>query len=145
MVASFIALAFCSASEMRLQAELARFPSFNMAMDMKAFSREHGLWLQSRACFEIDPNELSDWQRENKACYDVWFDLAWCHVGGLSSLNRRWGRLMELKEKLGFRAYYEGRMPPPAPIWRFREGPPPPKLPPPPPPLPPPPPDPVPA
>jgi hypothetical protein len=143
VVASFITLAFCCASEMRLQAELARFPSFNMAMDMMAFSSAHHMWLATRAQSEITPNEHSNWTNENCFCHDVWSDLAFCHVGGLSSLNRRWGRLMELKDKLGHRAYYEGRMPPPAPIWRFRDGPPPPKLSPP--PLPPPPPDPVPA
>ena len=143
MVASFIALAFCWASEMRLQGELARFPSFNMAMDMMSFSSAHQMWLETRAYSEITPNELFNWQNENNSCHDVWHSLAFCHVGGLSSLNRRWERLKELKEKLGYRAYYEGRMPPPAPIWRFREGPPPPKLPPP--PLPPPPPDPAPA
>jgi hypothetical protein len=143
VVASIIALAFCSASEMRLNAELARFPSFNMAMDMKSFSYAHAMWLATRANWEITPNELSDWMNENHSCHDAWSTLTFCHVGGLISLKKRWETLKALKEILGDRAYYEGRMPPPAPIRRFREGPPPPKLPSP--PLPSPAPDPVPA
>jgi hypothetical protein len=130
MVPSLIALAFCMANEMRLQAELARFPPFNMAMDMMALSSAHQIWLETRAQAEIAPCELANWKAENTACHDAWGKLAFCHVGGMSSLCKRWERLMRLKEKLGPKAYYGGQMPPPAPIWRFREGPPPPKLPP---------------
>jgi hypothetical protein len=128
MVASVIALAFSMATEMSLQAELARFPSFNMAMDMMAFSSAHQVWLETRAQSEIRPNELCNWKDENRFCHDTWSELALCHVGGLSSLVKRCERLKALKEKLGLKDYYDGRMPPPAPIWRFREGPPSPKL-----------------
>ncbi len=111
--------------------DLDRFPVKWVVEEQLEFSRQHRAWLRVQQ--GAHPYWSADWQPwldEAQELWDVWslLDSAWMEwtddgwEGGepfdVDAYRR--GLLAQLRDRLGYRDYYEGRMPPPVPIWRFR-------------------------
>ena len=110
--------------------DLQRFPVRWVAQEQLRANIEHRDWL--RAQQQAQPWEYGwdFWAAENQELWSVWNLLDDCWIEwdyttdesspGFDVDTYRRGLLAQLRDRLGYRDYYEGRMPPPVPIWRFR-------------------------
>jgi hypothetical protein len=79
----------------------------------------HEKWLKKQWKSEF----YSAWYQENWNFNECWLFLEKAQDRS-SSFERRMDALENLKQWLGEENYFMGSMPPCAPIWRFRNGPP---------------------
>jgi len=112
-----IVLAFSLATYDPLAGDLARFPPPEVVSANWEFNRAHGVWLEERFS---QPYYLNWWQ-ENFNLGRTWELLVVAQAKNLG-VEKREDALMEL---LGTTNFYLARMPPPSPIWRFFDYPPP--------------------
>lgn len=61
---------------------------------------------------------LVGWLEDAEYCYRCW-DALDDATGEFLDEDTRRGRLVQLRDLLGPRDYYSGRMPPPVPLWRL--------------------------
>jgi hypothetical protein len=107
--------------------DLHRFPPHERPEAAVRFNRAHACWLSLRGSIETDPVRLrayGDWYADNERCCVAWLALELAtserdDAGKPVSVDWRRSRLRELREAIGWEAYYEGRMPPPVPVWRL--------------------------
>lgn len=100
------------------------FPSAWTAKGAVKMSREHVEWLEERLvmCRRDQAWIYREWLREAVWRRDVWGDLLsahWCNEPGMETSLLY--NLNELRDKIGHTAFYNGRLPHPLPLWRFRE------------------------
>ena len=108
----------------QLAATLARFPSMSTAKEYSALNDQHYDWVvlllsccpASKAC--------EDWREECARCGECWRCLGKAHDPTLG-IKKRQIAAKRLQIYLDDEDFLQGRMPPPVPVWRFREGPPP--------------------
>jgi hypothetical protein len=129
-VAAAVALPFTfsqdpmEAEQLRLfNLELTRFPPAKVAKTNLKLNSKHLHWLKS--LIENSPTkQLIRWYDECSNCQEYWFFLHLAQDSTEELSTRLWA-LEGLRNKLGEVAFAQGHMPPPVPIWRFKEGPPP--------------------
>ena len=109
--------------------DLQRFPVRWVAQEQLRANIAHRDWL--RAQQQSQPWEWGwdFWAAENQELWSTWNLLDDCWIEWTDGYSDdpafdadtyRRGLLAQLRDRLGYRDYYEGRMPPPVPIWRFR-------------------------
>lgn len=104
---------------------LQRFPSFANATANRNFAWAHLEW----ATEERDHNSLDPFHPrclglnahvvEAQCCYDAWSDLA-VVLDHEYPFDSRVAYLEKVQLRLGAANFRAGRMPPPAPVWRFQ-------------------------
>lgn len=113
--------------------DFERFPDVKACLAAQEFARayKNKLTEQKSLYMESDPRRTN---LENAIRETDGLQVAWCKLGWIQSyargLNSSWSpysisglrdQLNELRDLLGEEAYYNGEMPYPVPIWRFRE------------------------
>lgn len=84
------------------------------------YGTEHQFWVAWCNVWNAD-----GWRWYNEAMSETWalrqpwwmLEQSWSQKDRVS----RWLALVNLRREIGWNAFYEGRMPPPVPVWRFRE------------------------
>ena len=100
------------------------FPSAWTAEQAVKMANAHISWLDERLlmCRHDQIWYYREWRREAVTLMDIWGDLLsahWCTEPGMeTSLLYNLG---ELRDKIGHTRFYNGRLPHPLPLWRFRE------------------------
>jgi hypothetical protein len=129
-VAAAVALAFTfaldpmEAEEVRLlNLQLARFPPKKMTEACLDLNSKQLDWLELVQTY-LPSEQVNQWYEECSKCEDCWRHL-YSAQDVNESLSLRFHALEELKKELGRVAFFQGQMPPPVPIWRFKDGPPP--------------------
>lgn len=102
------------------------FPGYATANHNMQLAAAHRDWLETQAQFYPDREWFFVvWATEAKFLFDVWHLLTEIQgteaEGNYNSTELRRAYLAELKEKLGPYWYYQGIMPPPVPLWRFKK------------------------
>jgi hypothetical protein len=98
-----------------------RFPNRDAVNELLSFNRAYRQHLGLR-----QPMELARWWdlrtalQETDHLYQVWDNVRDARCEYYYVTVRRQA-LKKLREMIGEDAYYTGQMPPPVPIWRFRE------------------------
>jgi hypothetical protein len=101
--------------------DAALLPPPGVAADYLAFNSEHAAWLEKRMDWELDrQGETRAWRAENEALRTIWQCVATAACEGYGPEWRR-EALNTLRKRLGPEDYYQGRLPPPVPVWRFSE------------------------
>ena len=101
--------------------ERVRFPPREIACEAMKFNRAYRRHVEERQALEL--HHWWYWQEvigETDYLYHCW---DWLHAaqGGEGRDEDYWRRsLQRLHELLGDDAYFQGVMPPPAPLWRFQ-------------------------
>lgn len=100
--------------------DLLRFPSQAVCEQQLEANILHWGYLCARLGMERHNHAaLSEWKRESNQLFYDWLALKHAHQAN----NRPGGsvrvQLGRLRDRIGFDAYYEGRMPPCMPLWRF--------------------------
>lgn len=101
--------------------DLAMFPeTYEQSMHCWHFSCRHEKWLGSRVPLgTLEAEVLEEWKLDAVFHCQLWSDLADAQDTRFS-VDKRRGYLRQVKERLGDDLYYQGWMPPPAPIGYFR-------------------------
>ena len=105
--------------------DLNVFPPHEAVEAQFDLAAEHNRWICSeRWKAEREGNDslaawLIAWETDSDICYRAWLELKNATDPDLPETNRRI-RLMHLRDAIGMRAYYSGRMLPPVPLWWFR-------------------------
>lgn len=98
-----------------------RFPSMELCSVLIEFNRVYGSHLESRQALELHHR---DWYakalEENNELYHIWDTIREANTPYYVVTMRRTA-LKNLRDLIGKEDYYAGRLPPPAPIWRFEE------------------------
>jgi hypothetical protein len=123
-VAASIAIAYAMAMHSWLDGQFQRFPPPEVVKAFVALNEEHGEWLEQQINFWGPVRGLLDWRREN-----FHYLLYWQSVQSAQNTGRRThARIRDLAKlsRISKRHPFGPGLPPPVPIWRFREGSPPP-------------------
>ena len=121
VIATLLMIAAAPRGEVSL-GELERFPPESECLRMMDFANAHRAWLGSQAAF-VPPwrhGEWYEWEAEAEYAWRAWDFLLWARRES-SSRHARVTWLAELKKMLRPEDWAAGRMPPPAPVWRFTE------------------------
>ena len=122
MGASLLILAFSLLSFDPLEAELASFPPKEVVRCSLDCNLRHAQWLYERWRVGVawtEADEESYWI--NKRLGACWQHLECARTTTHDLPNRR-KKIQLLRELLGEFAFWQGCMPPPVPVWRFKEG-----------------------
>lgn len=103
--------------------DLHRFPPAAVAEPYYKLASAHRDWIcqqKPKALTRADEAFWWAWQLEADHCRRAWDHLWDAHRVTVFevSARRRW--LAKLRETIGEQDYWDGRMPPPVPVWRFR-------------------------
>ena len=125
-VAAAIVLAFTSALESRLEAELARFPARNVTNQWVEFASEHFHWVSAQFRQARDENaaHYANWLFDAIQSQTPWELLQQAQNRALPIASRR-ASLDNLRGVIGSQDFINGEMPPAVPLSRFKEGKPP--------------------
>ena len=99
-----------------------RFPPQEAAYEAMQFNRRYRKWVAAQRWRQL--HEAEYWDHvlaETDYLFQCW---DWLHAaqGGEGRDEEYWSESLErLRKLLGDEAYFAGAMPPPAPLWRFRE------------------------
>ena len=108
--------------------DLATFPSAATVTAAQRQAQEHLAYLAAYVTTHGDGWGLREWQDEAAELWLIWDDLAAAQLGNPEYVGGgRWARginnstdaLIDLRNRIGARAYRQGAMPPPVPLWRF--------------------------
>jgi hypothetical protein len=113
-----IALAFYFATNDTLTADLARFPPPEIVKANVEFNKAHGDWLETNEEHWLIQANFMEWKQENLFLGTCWSLLAIAQ-DKCFPLEERELALSGLMSYLGPTFFFEGRMPPPSPHWRF--------------------------
>jgi hypothetical protein len=106
-----------------LDLELARFPSAQVTQASFDLNDKHLDWLNLQ--LEYSPtSQIIEWNNESSWYRRCWGNLKLAQYQN-HNLGMRLDALQSLRTELGEVPFALGRMPPPVPIWRFKEGAPP--------------------
>jgi hypothetical protein len=104
----------------RIQDSL-RFPEREYINKLKEFNEAYRRHLELQRTVESSYAwQFQEALRETDQLYDVWDTLSDARCEYYYVAYRRQA-LKKLREMLGPDAYYRGQLPPPVPVWRFRE------------------------
>lgn len=119
ILSTIVLIALYSPPDCQLE-DRHRFPPLDPALAAKQFARAHLCHLEHN-----QPLETWKWEswceakRDARWCYDCW-DWLQAAQGGEGRGKDYWlYSLRRLRQLIGDEAYFAGRMPPPAPLWRF--------------------------
>jgi hypothetical protein len=100
--------------------DLERFPGREVVSQQLLFCRKHLAWLEVQAqLYPHRERELAVWAIEVREALGAWevLEQAQACYGGDPAWKRE--RLAQLRDLIGYPAYYAGRLPT-VPLWRFR-------------------------
>lgn len=101
--------------------DLTWFPSHETSRKYQIFASQHRDWL----AFQVEwhqwaQEEITESKMEAAWCWKAWDHLVDASYPYLHDNERR-QHLGKLRDQIGRAAYEAGRMPPPVPVWRFRQ------------------------
>jgi hypothetical protein len=126
-VAASVSLAMTMmAMEVRLEAELGRFPPRKVTDSWVEFTDNHIRWISAYAMQSRDKDEVYcfNWLMEAVRSQIPWSLLQDAQNRTLGIISRN-SSFIKLRAALGHDAFIQGLMPPAVPLSRFREGKPP--------------------
>jgi hypothetical protein len=121
MLALVFGVALCTTEPEVSPADLARFPSREVAWSTWRFAQAHDAWLRSHGGFSDTRLVWEPWIDEHHHGFLAWSHLAdaWGQHGTSDWAARHYLQL--LRRVLGREAYWLGRMPESCPWWRFEQ------------------------
>ncbi len=125
LLTALYAIVLCVDEPAVSRADLHRFPDIVAAEHCHRLSTSHLTWLGGRcqARFSDTSAFWDAWQREAEFDYRAWDYLLEAHSGAALAYGDVWicSHLQGLRQMLGRRDYWLGRMPPCMPWHRFDE------------------------
>lgn len=99
--------------------ELQRFPPRAAVRANLDFATAHVAYLEARVALAPYRSDLAEWLSEARRLRLAWNALDSAQIF-CEETDRRC-ELDTLRELIGADAFFQGRMPPPVPLWRFTE------------------------
>lgn len=100
--------------------DLRWFPPADMAERNWLMGLGHRDWIDRQAEFALCERDYwDDCRRDARWCNRAWDLLDNAHRCHMNDIEWRRGELAKLRDMIGWEAYYQGRMPPPLPVWRM--------------------------
>lgn len=116
---SFIRARYRKYDSMPMSKDRSRFPPGRYVENGKNLNWNYLLFLEAKQSLELFRQEqLNPVITETKRLYQVWGTLTYDH-GDICATSMR-EKLNDLRRLIGDKAYYEGRLPLPVPIWSFQ-------------------------
>lgn len=100
--------------------DACRWPTIKVAVEMMEHNRAYRDHLTNSRLLYPNADWLNDAIFETDELHQIWACVLEARCESLCVTRRRWA-MKQLRDRIGPRDYYEGRLPPHVPLWSFRK------------------------